>query len=78
VGAATTQILAANAARRVAYITNLLGNVQTLRVGDAAAAAARGTPLAPGDTITIETTEAIYAYKPVAGNENVAVTWTED
>jgi len=78
VGLATTQILAANAARRVAFITNLLGNAQTLRVGDAAAAAARGTPLAPGDTITIETSEAIYAYKPVAGNENVAVTWTED
>lgn len=78
IGVATTQILAANAARRVAYITNLLGNAQTLRVGDAAAAAARGTPLAPGDTITIETTEAIFAYKPVAGNENVAVSWTED
>lgn len=78
IGVATTQILAANAARRVAYITNLLGNVQTLRVGDLNAAATRGTPLAPGDTITIETTEAIFAYKPVAGNENVAVSWTED
>ena len=78
IGLDTTEILPANPVRRVAYITNLLGNAETLRVGDAAAADTRGTPLAPGDTITIETTEAVHAYKPVAGNENVAVTWTED
>jgi len=75
--AAQTLVIAANAARRVLYITNLLGNPSTLRIGDAAAAAARGTPLTPGDTMTIETTEAVYAWNPGA-IQSVAVTWTED
>jgi hypothetical protein len=60
------------------YITNLLGNPETLRIGDAAAAAARGTPLTPGDTMTIETTEAVYAWNPGGAAQDIAVTWTED
>lgn len=78
IGLATTIIAGPNAARRICYITNLTGNVQTLRIGDTNAAATNGTPLAPGETITIDTTGAVYAYKPVAGNESVAVSYTYD
>ncbi|MFH1931046.1 MAG: hypothetical protein ABIN18_05595 [Pseudomonadota bacterium] len=75
--AATTQILAANAARRQALITNLAANASTFRIGDAAAAAARGVELAPGETIGLETTEAIFGYNPGA-IQSVGVAWTED
>lgn len=80
VAGATTQILAANAARRIAKISNLTANTKIFRIGDAAAAAARGVELAPGETMEIEATEAIYGYNPAApiGNESVAMTWTED
>lgn len=75
--AATTQILAANADRRVALVTNLAANVSIFRIGDAAAAAARGVELAPGETVSLETTEAIHGYNPGA-IQSVGVTWTED
>lgn len=75
---ATTQILPANAARRSAIIGNLISNVQVLRIGDAAAAAGRGQELAPGESITIETTEAIYGYNPGGAGQDVTAIWTED
>lgn len=75
--AATTQILAANADRRKAIITNLAANVSIFRIGDAAAAAARGVELAPGETLEIETTEAIYGYNPGVA-QSVGVAYTED
>jgi hypothetical protein len=75
---ATTQILAANAARRITLITNLSANIQTFRIGDAATGAARGVELAPGESVSLETTEAIYGYNPGAIAEGVGVTWTED
>ena len=78
VGLATTQILTAKSARREAIITNLAANVQTMRIADSNAAAARGIPLAPGQTLILTTTAAIHGYKPVAGNESVAVIEIED
>jgi len=76
--AATTQILAANALRRVVFISNLIGNTQTFRIGDNNAAAARGVPLAPGETIIVSGTDTIYGYNPGAAGEDVAVMWTAD
>lgn len=76
--AATTQILAANNARRAAIIANLAGNSNTMRIGDSNAAAARGIPLAPGESITIESTESIHGYNPGGAGEDVAVIWTAD
>jgi len=76
--AAAVEILPANAARRVAIIGNLTANGNVFRVGDAATAAAQGQELAPGDVLKIETTEAIFAYNPGPGNENISRIWTED
>ena len=80
VAGATTAILAAAVTRRVAFITNLATNAKTMRIGDLNAGATRGIPLAPGETITVEATEAIYGFNPAApaGNENVAVMWSAD
>lgn len=76
--AATTQILAANADRRAAFISNLVGNANTMRIGDNNAGATRGIPLAPGETIIVSSTEAIYGYNPGGAGEDVGVMWTED
>ncbi len=78
VGLAATQILAAKTTRREAIITNLAANIRTMRIADSNAAAARGIPLAPGETIILTTTAAIHGFKPVAGNESVAVIEIED
>lgn len=75
---ATTQILAANGDRVKALITNLAANTQTLRIGDTNAGATRGVELAPGETIELETTEAIYGYNPGGVAQSVGVAWTED
>jgi len=64
--AAKTLILAANISRVEALITNLAANASTVRIGDVNAAAARGVELAPGQTITLETEGAIYAWNPGA------------
>lgn len=76
--AATTQILPANAARRSAIIGNLAGNAQVLRIADSNAGAARGQELQPGESITIDTTEAIYGYNPGGAGQDVSAIWTED
>ena len=78
IGLATTLILAANLNRIEAIITNLAANAQTMRIGDAGAAAAEGIELAPGQTLILTTTDEIRGFKPVAGNENVAVAYTEE
>lgn len=71
---ARTPILAANTARRRALITNLAAGVATLRIGDAVnVGATRGIPLAPGETITIDSTAAISGWNPGGAAQNVAV-----
>ena len=64
--AVAVSIAAANTARKSALITNLSSSVGTLRVGDAAIGAARGVPVEPGATATIETTAAIFAFSAAA------------
>lgn len=69
---ATTQILAANTSRKEVLVSNLAANPATIRVGDVNAGAGRGVEVAPGQTITVNTTAAIYAYNPGAA-QNVGV-----
>ena len=75
---ATTQIVGALATRLCVLISNKKTNTQTFRIGDSNAGAVRGVELAPGQSISIETTEAIYGYNPGGSGENVGVVWTED
>lgn len=75
--AATSLVLAANADRREAIITNLPGNISTIRLGDAAAGAAEGIPVVPGETFRVNTTAPIYAYNPGVA-QNVGVSYTQD
>ena len=70
---ATTQIRPINTVRHEIIISNLAGNTQTFRIGESAAAAARGIPLAPGQTIILTTTAAIPGHNPGAGAESVSV-----
>lgn len=72
--AGTNYVKASNANRRAILITNLAGNTATIRVGDSSVNVSRGTPVAPGETITLETTADIYVYKPATGSpENIAI-----
>lgn len=76
---ARTQIVPANTSRRRVLITNLAAGAQTLRVGNSATVAAnRGTPVAPGETVTFETTAAIAGWNPGAAAQSVAVTEETD
>lgn len=78
VTAASTELIAASdTTRRVVMVCNLSSSV-TLRIGDSNAGAAQGQPLAPGLTLTLETTAAVYAYNPDAGAVSVAVTELKD
>lgn len=74
----TAQVLAANANRREAVITNLQTNASEVRVGDSNAGVTRGTPLQPGDSIVLTTTAAIHVYNADAAAQSVALLETED
>ena len=78
VAGAATPILATDVLRRVAIITNLAANVSTIRVGNITVNANRGIPLAPGETVSLETTYHISGWNPGLVNQNVAVCWTSD
>jgi len=72
--ATATLVLAANANRNEAIITGDAGNANSTRIGSSAVAANRGTPLAPGQTIILDTTAAIYAFNAAAEYLNVGYT----
>jgi hypothetical protein len=72
-GTDTTLIKAANATRKQIIITNLSGNASILRIGDSNAGATRGTPLEAGQTLILDTEDAVYAYNPGSA-QSVAVT----
>jgi len=76
--AAAAVVLPALATRRDAIICSLAANTQTIRIGDAATGAARGAELSPGESITLETTEAIYGYTGAGVNQVLAIVWTAD
>lgn len=68
---ATSLIKAATAGRKEIIISNLGSN--TVRVGDINAGAARGQPLEPAQSLTLNTSAAVYAYNPGAGTNAVSV-----
>ena len=74
----TTQILATNAARKEAIISNLAANATVVRVGDSNTGASRGAEIPPGGSAVIEGGEAIFVYNPSAGTINIGVTYTEN
>lgn len=76
--AAQTLILAANANRRSAIIGALAANTGIIRIGDNGVTATRGAELNIGESITIESTEAIYVYNNSGAAQDVSVVWTED
>jgi len=76
--AAAAIVLPANANRREAIVCSLAANTQTIRIGDANTGAARGAEISPGQSITLETTEAIYGYTGAGVNQTLAILWTED
>lgn len=65
---ATTQVLAANTARKEAFISNPTVNGSVLRVGDASTGAARGVEIPIGGTLVLTTTAAIFIYNPKASS----------
>ena len=70
--AGTSVVLATNANRVKAIISNPPTNVNTFRVGDSGVGAANGLPLAPGKTIEIDGTAEIRAYNPGPGGESLS------
>lgn len=74
--AVATLVLGADATRRAALISNLIGNASSIRVGDSNTGAARGVQVGAGQTVTIEGTEAIYAYS--ATGQSVGVVTIKD
>lgn len=74
--AVATVIRAADTARREIIVTNLSANAAVVRIGDVNVAAARGTPIEPGESLILDTTAAVYGYS-VPG-ESVAVSEVSD
>ena len=77
VATSVTQIVAALTTRLCTLISSKRTNTQTFRIGDANVGASRGVELAPGESISIETTEAIYGYNP-GGSESILVLLREE
>lgn len=63
-----------SADQKYIIVSNLASNTQTMRIGDSNVGAARGTPLAPGETLVLATSDAVWAYNPGAGAESLAIT----
>ncbi len=57
-----TVVIAADTLRREAIIQSSPSNVSNIRIGDASVGAAQGLILAPGGSVSLETSGAIYAY----------------
>ena len=66
--AAAVQMVAADATRRRLIVYADTANANTLRVGGSDVDATHGIPLAPGQSIEISSTAAVYVYDTVAGN----------
>lgn len=76
VAATATLISALDLTRREIIVTNLTGNTAVVRIGDSNVAAARGTPLQPGESIALDTTAAVHGYSVPA--QSVAVLEVKD
>lgn len=75
VAATVSTLIAVNTARKVAIVQNL-DAIDSVRVGDSNIGAARGIIIAPGESVTLETTAAISVF-PVAGTPAVSRTEIE-
>lgn len=75
--AAATQVLGADSNRQSVTISNLGTNVREVRVGDSNVAAGQGYELPAGQSITLNTTAALYVYNPHTAAQSVAVLVTE-
>ena len=69
VAAVSTQFLAGSATRRSAIVKADSGNAGPVRIGDSNVGAARGINLQPGESISIDTTAALYYYDGAGGNK---------
>lgn len=68
----SAQVLAADANRLSALIINPPTNTETVRVGISGVAAASGIPLAPGESVELALTAAIFVYNPGAAPQTVS------
>lgn len=71
-----TLIIAAAGTTKEVSISNLSGNSNNFRIGSSAVAADRGIPLAPGDTIFLNCSAALYAFNSndgAGGTEKLAI-----
>lgn len=75
--ATLTQILPGDAVRRDAIIRALSTNTGEIRINEGAAAV-RGVYLAPGDSISLQTTDIIYGYHTTGVNQLVSTLYTRD
>jgi hypothetical protein len=66
VGGATTLVSAADATALTVLLKADIANTETIRVGGAGVGAAGGYPLEPGESVSLSTTAAIWAYNPSA------------
>jgi hypothetical protein len=69
----TANIASALAGQKSIIISNLASNTQTMRIGDSSTGATRGQPLAPGETLILDTSDDIYAYNPGGSAESLSL-----
>jgi len=74
----TELVAAADSDRRAIMVTNLAANTDEVRVGDSGTGATNGVPVQPGETVTVETSAAIYVYNSKASAQSVALTVIKD
>ena len=74
-----TPIVGPLSTRLSVVITSLATNTETIRIGDEYVGNLRGIELAPGESIEIETTDAVYGFNTALSvSEYVSVIWTEE
>ena len=74
VGSSATQLVGVDRDRDYVMITNT-DSAETIRIGDSNVAAGRGTPVAPGETATLEGTFAVQAIREGSSDVVVAVSY---
>ena len=75
---ARTLIHTGLATRRIILVTSVDTNISVIRVGGGMAAANRGTPLAPGETLSLKTIGFVYGWNPGIMAQTIAISQTID
>ncbi len=78
VAASASQVIAGRADRLTVTIKNLASNAAPIRVGDASVTATRGHELAPGESVTLSTTSAVFVYNTHAAAQSVSILEVRD